>query len=1218
MPATRSSGKRGVLRLSSAAAMTTLLAVGMAVAPSSPAWAATAITSITPASGPLAGGGTLVIIGTQLDNATVSVGPKPCGIDVNTSTRIECVLSDGTAGAKNVVVSADGGVDFRAGGYTYVAAPAITSVAPLTGPIAGGTTVTITGTDLGNASDVTVGSGSCAIGDPTTNTATKIVCVTSAGSTGPATISVTTPGGDDTDTNGLFSYVNPPTITELADANGVVIGGPQVGGTPLIINGTDLEGVTAITVGGDPCTGITANTGTSVTCTLPAGTPGDQTISLTNPGGTNTSFTYKYIATPTITSISPTEGPLNDGDPITITGTNLDGITSLKVDGLDCESISGNSSTEVTCAVPDGSAGAKTIALTNPGGTATKSSAYTYVEAPQISSVSPDSGPTQGLNVITINGTHLADATSVFVDGVPCTVDPATNTSTKIQCEAGIGSANGPADVIVTTIGGEDTESLAYAYVNVPNVTGLANADGPVTGGPQVGGTTLIISGTDLDDVSAITVGANPCTGITGNTAIEVSCTLPAGTPGDQTVSVTTPGGTNTSYTYTYFATPTITSVSPDAGPLAGGTPVTITGTYLDNTASIKIGGSDCTGVSGNSSTEVTCTLPTGSAGAQNIVLVNQGGTVTKTGGYKYVEAPQISSVTPDSGPVDGTGVVTINGTYLSDPVSIFIGGVECVNDPAENTATKIKCLAGLGTPQGVEDVTVTTLGGPDTETGAYSFVYPPTVSGLADANGPVTGGPQLGGTSLIITGTDLDDVSAITVGGNPCTGITGNTAIEVSCTLPAGTPGDQTISITTPGGTNTNYTYTYIAGPTIDEIAPVAGPLAGGQPITITGTNLDGANLGSITVGGDPCTDISVNSSTEVVCSVPAGSAGAQNVVLTNPGGTVTKLGGYTYAGAPTITTVSPGTGPVTGGTVLTVNGTNLLATSSVLAGTNACTNVTVVSAVKLTCTLPSGTIGKVDVEVTTPSGSTSASEAFEYERTPIIDAISPLAGPLAGGGTLTITGQDLDGATAVTIGGINCPLLPDGTSTEVTCTIPAGSAGAQDVKVTSPLGTYTLPEAYTYGAVPTIASLSATSGPVAGGGALTVTGTNLTGTTRIAINGVTCGSLRNVTSTTATCTIPAGTAGLQNVTITTPIDTATSTDAYTYIAAPTITSLSTTTGPAAGGGTTTITGTNLTGATTITIDGVSCGTLTGVTPTTATCAIPAGTAGAKNVVIR
>ena len=92
----------------------------------------------------------------------------------------------------------------------------------------------------------------------------------------------------------------------------------------------------------------------------------------------------------------------------------------------------------------------------------------------------------------------------------------------------------------------------------------------------------------------------------------------------------------------------------------------------------------------------------------------------------------------------------------------------------------------------------------------------------------------------------------------------------------------------------------------------------------------------------------------------------------------------------------------------------------------------------------------------------------------------------------------------------------------------------------------------------------------------------------------------------------------GAADVAVTTPVGTGTAPALYVYVAsAPTVTSLSPTSGTTLGGTTVTITGTNLTGATAVTIGGVAATSFTVVNATTITAVTPAHAAGAVDVAV-
>jgi hypothetical protein len=159
---------------------------------------------------------------------------------------------------------------------------------------------------------------------------------------------------------------------------------------------------------------------------------------------------------------------------------------------------------------------------------------------------------------------------------------------------------------------------------------------------------------------------------------------------------------------------------------------------------------------------------------------------------------------------------------------------------------------------------------------------------------------------------------------------------------------------------------------PTVTSIAPTSGPAAGGQSVTITGTNL--TNATSVTFGVTAGT-ITANTSTLVTVTTPAGAAGAVNVVVTTAGGTATATNGYTYLATPTITSIAPSSGPVAGGQSVVITGTNLSGVSSITFGATAGTITANTTSTSVTVTTPAGVAGAVSVVVTATAGSVTFS---------------------------------------------------------------------------------------------------------------------------------------------------------------------------------------------------------------------------------------------------
>ncbi|OGT41708.1 MAG: hypothetical protein A3F13_03015 [Gammaproteobacteria bacterium RIFCSPHIGHO2_12_FULL_40_19] len=163
-----------------------------------------------------------------------------------------------------------------------------------------------------------------------------------------------------------------------------------------------------------------------------------------------------------------------------------------------------------------------------------------------------------------------------------------------------------------------------------------------------------------------------------------------------------------------------------------------------------------------------------------------------------------------------------------------------------------------------------------------------------------------------------------------------------------------------------------------------------------------------------------------------------------------------------PVITGLSPTTGSTAGGTTVVITAKDLLNVTSV---TFAGSSATIVSSTSTTVTVttPAHAAGLVDVVVTNQYGSGTSANAFTYGPPPTITTLSPPTGSTAGGTSVTINGTNFSDATSVTFGG-TAATMGTNTATAVTATTSAHAAGTVDVTVTTPYGTATLSNSYTY----------------------------------------------------------------------------------------------------------------------------------------------------------
>ncbi|MFJ1709444.1 IPT/TIG domain-containing protein [Kitasatospora sp. NPDC088346] len=234
------------------------------------------------------------------------------------------------------------------------------------------------------------------------------------------------------------------------------------------------------------------------------------------------------------------------------------------------------------------------------------------------------------------------------------------------------------------------------------------------------------------------------------------------------------------------------------------------------------------------------------------------------------------------------------------------------------------------------------------------------------------------GGTVVTITGTNLGGATAVKFGTKSAT-ITANTATSVTAVSPSGT-GTVGVTVTTPGGTSNPLSFFYVGAPFKSSLSAASGVLAGGNTITISGTGLSTAT--AVNFGANSAVP-TVTSDSLISVTVPAGAAaGSVGVSVTTAGGTNNGLS-YTYVDVPTVTTIVPDSGPTSGGTAVTVTGTNLTTTQSVTVG-GAVAPFSVVNDTTLSVVTPPGVAGAANVVVTTTGGAVTTVGGFTYVASP------------------------------------------------------------------------------------------------------------------------------------------------------------------------------------------------------------------------------------------
>jgi hypothetical protein len=362
---------------------------------------------------------------------------------------------------------------------------------------------------------------------------------------------------------------------------------------------------------------------------------------------------------------------------------------------------------------------------------------------------------------------------------------------------------------------------------------------------------------------------------------------------------------------------------------------------------------------------------------------------------------------------------------------------------------------ANFGPINAGDQIEATIQGASDTVTAAFTSGSVPTVTGVSPNSGPVAGG-----TKVTLTGTGFTGATQVLFGvvNAPTFTVVNSTTITV--TAPNNFVGNHFVTVTTPGGTSVKATanqFNSLALPTVTGVSPNSGPVAGGTKVTLTGTAFTGATQVLFGVVNAPT--FTVVSSTTITVTAPNNFVGNHFVTVTAPGGTSVKATAneFNSLAAPTVTGVSPGSGPVAGGTKVTLTGTGFTGTTQVLFGVVNAPTFTVVNSTTITVTAPSNFVGDHFVTVTAPGGTSVKATANEFNSlaAPTVTGVSPNSGPVAGGTKVTLTGTGFTGTTQVLFGVVNAPTFTVVNSTTITVTAPNNFSGTHFVTVTAPGGT-------------------------------------------------------------------------------------------------------------------------------------------------------------------
>lgn len=200
---------------------------------------------------------------------------------------------------------------------------------------------------------------------------------------------------------------------------------------------------------------------------------------------------------PTVTGITPNQGPISGGQAVTVTGTNFADDTVITIGGQPLANALTQNSTTITGTTPSNTAGAKDVVATHGANTFTLAGAYTFVggggPVPPVASAGPDtSAPVSHEN----HGHATLDGTASFdPDGATLTYSwTENNVEIANQAKQSVELTQGVHLITLTVTDADNLQDTDQVRVNI--TSGPSNLDPFFC--PDINGDVVVNSGDQL------------------------------------------------------------------------------------------------------------------------------------------------------------------------------------------------------------------------------------------------------------------------------------------------------------------------------------------------------------------------------------------------------------------------------------------------------------------------------------------------------------------------------------------------------------------------------------------------------------------------------------------------------------------------------------------------------------------------------------------------
>jgi hypothetical protein len=585
------------------------------------------MTKLRPTGGPLAGGTHVVIEGSGfVEGCEIKVDRVPVPARFESAGELSfTTLARNLPGRVDVdVVNPDGRRTMLLRAFEYCTAPALVRIEPDRAPETGGVRVTLTGTDLHEASEVRIGASR-----PRADWRgpTRIDLELAAHPAGIYDVELTNPDGQEARLLAAFHFLGAPRVDRVTPDRG-----PLGVSTQIAVEGDGFRAGCSVYVGGERVAADLESTA-RIVATIPGrDTAGPVTVRVQNADGIGgelrDAFRVDPAAGPRIALAVPSRLARGREHTVALTGTGFAEACSVRIAGevVPSRRVSGDR-LELTLP-PLERVGFVDAEVRNPDGQRHHlEDAFELRAAPQLTAIQPREGGEAGGLYVQLLGLGFDRGCEVSLGGFPATSQWESETSVRAVVPARAAGA-GTVDVVVRNPD-EQSALLPAAFTYLARRTPVIGAVEPASG-PTTGGTSVLVRGEHLDAVIQVLVGGQPAARFEAR-AGELAFVTPA-RPRDGAVDLELRARDGAgavrknAFEYTPVPPPAIRSLSPNRGGVRGGTEVTIAGENFFAGAQVLVAGENVAAVKVRDKGTIVFKTPPGEAGVMVDVTVRSPG----------------------------------------------------------------------------------------------------------------------------------------------------------------------------------------------------------------------------------------------------------------------------------------------------------------------------------------------------------------------------------------------------------------------------------------------------------------------------------------------------------------------------------------------------------------------------------------------------------------